>query len=471
MNPLGPQRSALTRIANNRSAEFQDEALKRYLPLVAHARALQPQTAVIRGGAGAGKTALFQALAHTSDAQRFFATQIPNFLWVEGFANNGDHPSVAELDAFAKGASPAQLQLFWMLHLGRRLAKLLGLESAFVEEGLPEHFLAAPLAELGPFHADTNLSYVLARFLGVVDNHLKQQRRYAFVGYDALDLLGQWSRDTNTRFAATLLSLWASFGARYTAICPKIFLREDLLDRAARLSVDASKMRARSVGLEWSVDDLYRVVVRHMAAEPELRIWLDTTLPGLVQDEDVRGAMPSGMPEEIQRKFVAALVGPYMGAGVRKGFTHRWIPNHVQDGRGHKLPRSMLVLLGTAAEFAQDMPATQETLLRPAHLVRALADTSKARVAELSTEFPIVRRLERLRDKVVVLREEEVVAVLGSPIDSTDLDTTDGSIVLDRLVELGVLVRRTTSDGLPGVDVPDLFREGYGIKRKGGAAR
>jgi hypothetical protein len=42
--------------------------------------------------------------------------------------------------------------------------------------------------------------------------------------------------------------------------------------------------------------------------------------------------------------------------------------------------------------------------------------------------------------------------------------------VLKRLEEVGVLVRRGNREGAVSIDMPDLYRYGYGIKRKGGAA-
>lgn len=470
MNNLNELRAALARLADNRSAEFQQGTLRRYLPLPAHTRALQTEIAVISGAAGSGKTALFQALAKTTDAAAFFATTVPSFTWIEGFANNEAHPAVIELDAFAATADDAQLQLFWTVHLARRLAVGLEMEDAFREEGLPETLLGPAVQQKVPFHALAVTTYSAFRFLQRVDNALKARGQYGYVGYDGLDLLGQWSREVNTRFAATLLALWASFGARFYALRPKIFLRADLFERAVRRSVDASKLRGRHVDLAWSVPDLYRVVVRHMAAEAELRGWLDEVAPGLVVDVDGRGAMPRDMPEDVQKSFATALAGPFMGAGTNKGFTHRWIPNHLQDGLGRRMPRSMLVLLGKAGDLAAASPPPTETLVGPKQLVKALDETSKARVAELTTEFPIVRRMEHLRNLVLMLPEEEVADRLSKPVDDEDRETTNGPEVVERFVgNLGLLVRRRRGDESV-IDVPDLFRAGYGIKRPGGAA-
>ena len=51
--------------------------------------------------------------------------------------------------------------------------------------------------------------------------------------------------------------------------------------------------------------------------------------------------------------------------------------------------------------------------------------------------------------------------------DEPDNALTDGAAVLEELIALGVLSRR--KDG--PIDVPDIYRYGFGIKRKGGVAR
>ena len=68
----------------------------------------------------------------------------------------------------------------------------------------------------------------------------------------------------------------------------------------------------------------------------------------------------------------------------------------------------------------------------------------------------------------LLLQPEQVIARVGQPADGEKPGlTTDGRAVLDELVRLGVIAIR--SDGR--VDVPDIYRFGFGILRKGGVAR
>lgn len=159
-----------------------------------------------------------------------------------------------------------------------------------------------------------------------------------------------------------------------------------------------------------------------------------------------------------------------MGAGERKGFVYRWIPNHLQDAHTRIVPRSLLNLMKFAADHAlKNGPAAgHKRLLAPAELQAALEETSRRRVQELAEEHAVVRRLGQLSGLIVMADPDDVEERLSRPVaGSQDGFGRRGSDVRDELVRLGVLRIRT--DGR--VDVPDIYRYGYGIKRKGGVAR
>ena len=80
----------------------------------------------------------------------------------------------------------------------------------------------------------------------------------------------------------------------------------------------------------------------------------------------------------------------------------------------------------------------------------------------------MVQRLEQLRNVVLLASRKALVTRLSqAPADADDGYGADGDAVFDELVRLGVL--KVRPDGR--VDVPDIYRFGYGIKRKGGVAR
>ena len=101
-------------------------------------------------------------------------------------------------------------------------------------------------------------------------------------------------------------------------------------------------------------------------------------------------------------------------------------------------------------------------------LQAALEQTSLYRAKELAEEHPVVQRLELLRNMVLLTDRRTLVGRWGSPAPhAEDGFGIDGNAAFEELVRLGVLKVRPDDR----IDVPDIYRFGYAIKRKGGVAR
>ena len=274
---------------------------------------------------------------------------------------------------------------------------------------------------------------------------------------------------------ASLLAMWLSLADRYRRIRPKIFVREDLFQASLSTFPDASKLDARSVSLEWRVEDLYRVLIKHMANTSDgLKDWVQGSVRGIpLINLGLLGWMPPPtLPESgpaSQKAFVDHLAGELMGSGPKKGLTYHWIPNRLQDAHARAVPRSFISLVRNAATLAvsQGPGAQNLRLLTPLELQGALESTSRRRVNELKEEFPVVARLESLRGETVMLSRKIAVDTLSRAQSTDDEYGKDGELVLHTLIELGVMSER--DDGR--IDVPDIYRYGFGILRKGGVKR
>jgi hypothetical protein len=454
-------------------ADAEQSGIERvFLPLSRHALALRPETLVIRGERGAGKTALFHFLrAMEPETLRRVVpgANLPDASWVEGFAETSGHPMNTVLDVFADQADDAALRVFWAAHLACRLQS----------EGVSSRTLPAPLYKAWESAKNSPAEWVrvaqqelgaVTQWLDDVDAQLAREERTVFVSYDYLDRLGYTKRAVRARFAGALLALWLSLANRYSRIRPKVFIREDLFEDSQEAFPDASKLASRSVSLDWEVESLYRLLVRRIAAlSDELRDWLGigANAVDLTEDPTLGYLPPAFFPESRQKAFVDHLVGEQMGKGVKKGYTYRWIPNRLQDARVRIVPRSLLNLVGYAARHASaQLQARGQRLLTPDNLVEALYQTSSDRVKELKEEHKVVSRLEHLRATTVMLEAREVEQRLRQPGAEDDGLGDDGAAVARELLRLGVLKLRT--DGR--IDVPDIYRYGFGIKRKGGVA-
>ncbi|MCP4502878.1 MAG: hypothetical protein GY822_23320 [Deltaproteobacteria bacterium] len=446
-----------------------------FLPLRSHAAVLMPGKLIIRGGRGAGKTALFRILKNleSAEAQMLFPKgTVEPLTWIDGFSEAKIHPDTEVLNHFGEKAEDKELREFWYGHL----IGILSENHPDLEAGSADSFLShwkTSAPKVWVSLVAPNLDNLVA-WLDRCDDFYSNQEKWLFVAYDNLDKIGILKSEVRERFAAALTSMWLSLANRYDRIRCKIFIREDLFQASLSSSADASKLQNRAISLDWNTQDLFRVLIRRMAVDDDLRGWLtnnDRPIE-LTEKKPFGWFPPEAFPEEgtanSQKKFAEKLVGSLMGAGVNKGYTHRWIPNHLQDTHGDIVPRAMLNLISFAAAEALKGPlADGQRLLEPQELQKALEATSKARATELAEEYPVVLRLEHLRDHVMLDVRKNLTKKLWKPSSKEDGFGRDGGAVFDELVRLGVFRVRTDQR----VDVADIYRFGYGIKRKGGLAR
>ena len=169
-----------------------------------------------------------------------------------------------------------------------------------------------------------------------------------------------------------------------------------------------------------------------------------------------------------------------MGRGPKRGFPYTWIPNHLADTEGRVSPRSLLAALRTAAEDTADQPSEHPRALHYDSIKRGVQEASKIRVREIQEDYPWVHRvLEPLAGMVVPCafgeieqcwRHGHVLDRLAKEVEQDEVklpprhiaDGADG--VRQDLESLSVFLRMRNGR----VNIPDVFRVGYGLGRRGG---
>jgi hypothetical protein len=161
--------------------------------------------------------------------------------------------------------------------------------------------------------------------------------------------------------------------------------REDFLNFP-----DASKLQANQTRLEWKHSWLYQLLIKRLAnSGTEMMEYLQN-IPGLIIENKSSLGWTVAANEKLFEELIERMIGKYMGATPKKGFTYRWIPNHLQDAGGRIAPRSFLKLFALAAQSRTDNFSNSEqnaVLLQPADLQGALMNTSDYRIRELQEEY------------------------------------------------------------------------------------
>lgn len=461
-----------------------EEFLRHFYPLPEHARALDPHVLLVIGDRGAGKTNLFRAIQSPAglDAIISLAAGRPipptnRCVWLVGFNSEGaDHPPEMVFQKFAAGKEPIALQHAWLGLLVKRLVAAKAIDETRLPKPVQKavssqkHDLAA-LAECTVNH--------LVELFGVLDTFdatLQEGDRWHFMTYDALDRVSSGDWDVMKLVIRGLVQFWASNSRRWTRLRPKIFLRRDLFERVALYGPDVSKIAAQRVELVWTPRHLYKMILKRMMNQDKrLRRYVEQLrLPG--KDDKNLGWCPGDVSEVELQKLAELLCGEFMGAGPNKGRTFTWIPNHLQDGNGHILPRSFVRLFESAAQVEKEAQrAAWPHLIHHTSLRAAVDDVSKNRVQEIAEEFPWIKTVQsKLSQLNAILPFERATLEQRLNINWDGIaerpPESSGRDLLKLLMELGIFYSKADRKSDTRVDVRDLYLKGFGFKRKGGVA-
>lgn len=475
-----------------RSSDDETVFLKNFLPVPDYRRALEPDTLLILGGCGVGKTELFRLLAMPAGRETLVKQleirALPSLnktRWIASFGRTRQQektfPAPEIVEEQMQNASSIDWRAFW---IGLMLGVILKQESNTLNMQFARQIPEATRIAL------TNLSKLKSWFplvrqdleqmnsvLDDLDEQLLRADESLFVTYDELDRL-VLTRGSLAAPIRELLAFWLDRWRRWERIRPKIFLRTDLFQEEFLGFPDASKLRSHQIRLEWSYSWLYRLLVKRLAnSGQEMTEYLNSIVPNIIAtNHPYLGLIPTS-DESIFEQLIEKIAGKFMGANARKGVTYRWIPNHLQDAGSRIVPRSFLKLFSLAAERRLEEiidPSWPETMLiHPSDLQGALMDTSEDRIRELaSEEYPWLEALKTsLKGLQLPIEKEKFLESLQNTNWSEQTGkkppNSNSEEVLKYLLQLGIASSR--SDGR--INMPEIYMYGFGLKRMGGVKR
>lgn len=330
------------------------------------------------------------------------------------------------------------------------------------------------------------------RRIRAADEYREQNNLPLVVLFDALDTLANDWAQIRLRTEGLLRLAVLAKGLRATHI--KIFMRPDQFADAQLFRFpDASKLRAERVELQWGFGDLYSLMLFHLCREAGSKAALERIAhasPSLVPGTGVQFTVASLHP--IQRDLFSRLAGPWMGSDKRRGATYSWLTQHLADARGETTPRGFLTALRAAA---QHVPPPADTVIDYRGIRSGVAEASENRVDDLQQDYwwidyvkaplaDLETPLERdrllqawqsakvatsIRDAAKSRGLLPVYLALRQNVDTLPRDVaqridTDEAALLETMQLIGVMEIRPNGK----VNVPDIFRVAFKMKRRGG---
>lgn len=325
----------------------------------------------------------------------------------------------------------------------------------------------------------------IARLFHERDGELDRKNTHFVILFDALD---RCSDEWRHMYAAIEGLLQNALQMRsYRRLRVKVFLRSDQLDEA-RIGgfSDASKILSLPVTLSWSRNDLYGLLWHSLANGEngsDFRKFLaDTDWGSFSFNRKRLYVVPRFLiyQEKIQLEKFHDLAGDSMGRDRRRGRPYTWITSHLADADGRVSPRSFLAALRTAAEETEKNHSDWTRALHYDGIKRGVQAASKIRTWELQEDYPWVNEIlsslegivvpckfaeiaRKWRDRRILESLKKKVSGGGTKLPPLHIDQGPAGVRQD-LESLGVFQRMR--DGR--VNIPDVFRVGYGLRRKGG---
>lgn len=446
-----------------------------------HHRALRLDASLVIGGRGTGKTFWTSAL-RKEDLRRRLGTTHRDLDVTDVRVG---HAEGSNLDAYPDAGTFAQL-----------------LDDGFtpwdVWRAVVHGLLTPRASRLQHAAADSWLQKVarvkaapeeLARDIEAAQAERAADGRHIMLVFDALDRTSStWDRADEIARDLLRAALWIR---PFRNLHIKVFLRDDQYQRAIYGFADASKLKATEARLAWEPEDLHGLLWKRLINAPGDNGELLRELGRRALDTDafekagsVWELSESSRSSASQlRSLFAALAGTKMGTDHRRGNPYTWVISHLADGNGQTSPRSLLRAVRSAAEDSMDRYADSSFAyaLHYESIKRGIGDASRGRVDELREDYPWVDPVaSSLAGSTVPLDENMVIDVLAAAHPSAESAITDASQsslppehvdegwtgIIQDLVRIGVLTRRKDDR----IDMPDIYRIGYEVKRKGGVA-
>lgn len=441
-----------------------------YVP-PAHIKALRLDCHLVIGTRGVGKSVWTAALG-SSELRKALGSSVPELDHAEvriGFAETpriDDYPDADTFSQLLESRIPAYD--IWRSVVARWVAGILSADIPCGSWSDTVTWLKANPESL-------------ARLIQEANQRLADMRSNGLIVFDALD---RSSHDWRTmdQIVRDLLrtALWLKSYSKFSA---KVFLREDQFERKVTDFPDASKLLATRAELTWAPHDLHGLMWQTLINGSgdhgqSLREVYCSVLRTPASESGGRWLLSEEAKREkpYQRLLFEALAGSWMGRDRRRGVPYVWAVGHLADGKGRTSPRSFLAAIRQAAENSLERYPEHSFALHYESIKRGIQKASEIRVSEIAEDYPWVRTfMSPLRGLTVPC---DYLAILdhwqqafpndpnAAPIDRLPPQHVDRGWegIKEDLIRLGLF--EIKKDGR--IDMPDLYRVGFGLGRRGG---
>jgi hypothetical protein len=285
-----------------------------------------------------------------------------------------------------------------------------------------------------------------------VNDLLGREDRKVVVLFDKIDEI--LSNDPESRREALegLFRAYLSMNAAFPNIRFKIFIRTDLW--GALQFTNKSHLSDKILRLNWSAQDLTRLLIKRAYAHADVKEFLDSRIPAFKTLE------VDDAPQDAQLRAFYSLFAPKVYKGEREADLLDWMIARCTDALEGIYPRELIQFGNISAENQRKTAKVgPDYLIEGASVLDAYYEVSKNRCDTYLTEFPkFIEHFKRFagRSTPTFSRDDLYQIMEGLQPDGEDM--------LKGLYELGLLIPRGGNvSTATAFEIPRLYRAGLGL--------
>jgi hypothetical protein len=439
-----------------------------YIPQ-AHRESLQLTSNLIVGARGVGKSTWTAALADPKLRAVIGSNihELENTKVTIGFSENANAKSYPSQEIFTsllkKNFKPYEI---WQAVISRWLCNETGGK-------IPDADWEASAAWV----KDNPESW--GKLLQEANDMFRLNNNNGLILFDALDRSGSTWEEING-IVRDLLRLVIRLKT-YSNIHTKVFLREDQLLGDVTNFPDASKVLSTRTNLDWYLYDLHGLLwqlfcnAQGEGGDALRMIYKDVIGSDPIWKEGYWIILEDlKRDENRQRKLFEKLAGSWMGKDPRRGVPYIWSVSHLADGKKRTSPRSFLAAIRDAANDSRNKEGDYS--LHYESIRHGVQKASSIRIDEIAEDYPWIRELcNLLRGINVPIDFDQIeekwddkypngpIGIKSERLPPQNLDQGWRGIQ-NELVRLGIFEEMRNGR----INMPDLYRVGFGLGRKGG---
>lgn len=463
-------------------SESESDLDKKFIQTSDFKKFVQPNTALILGAKGSGKSALFQMFAkYEEKAKAIAGLRDGSTIIVTGIG----FKDIKELstDDFNKllATDGVNFDQIWELYIAIKIAIQLGVLGYRSGENLCELYKQAGIIQdfrifsiiksffslivgTAPSGLDIDIKGIKIKIGGkrsidtqdvLLEIHelLVDEKINCWLLFDKIDELFSDNYDKRKACIESLFRTYLTFVHRFPRIKFKIFLRNDIWSTLD--FVNKSHISDKYVDLKWDHNSLLELVIKRIVLESDIKCYICQET-GLDESEFT-------LSSNLEKVFYS-IFARQIYKGKREAEVARWVIARITDGLGGTYPREF-INIGNYSRDNQlrDKALEDDCLISGKSIKMAFLDVSLVKCNTYLSEFPTLRNhFERFRGKnTAKYNRDELIALMDGLVPS-------GEEMIREIYETGILEpQKIRSSSAIEFEIPKLYRTGLGLTLRG----